>query len=413
MGSEDVITPRTERKLAPTSSSISRLLELLPRDQDRSLYRFVAWLSGVSHRISWDPVTYELTIDGAHKSKSNLVDILTYLKKGRDGVTRFYPSAHPSGTFVGIPLGTSHFIEVVGQELFAAGHIKKDPVREYEDHIQEVADTLHDTFSLDADTVKETMALSLAEHERVKVSAEEKTEKERFQRMDEKREKKRVQVQVEKMMKKIEDEEEKKREARMKKIVNQQKSRMFEDIEKKGPKRGIHGTTLGRKMKESALNTLLKRGAPKWSGTILQQIADLQTEEDKRKPGNPVVRADAAYKRQIEKIVKDDKLTDVEKMEEVGKIKEQIKDTFEGMRSVHEDLRNLKDRAKKRRAEARASETPRDVAEKLQLLDDLGVPVDDDDDDALDTIEEEEEEDDEDDEEKDDEEEDDDAMIEG
>ena len=36
--------------------------------------------------------------------------------------------------------------------------------------------------------------------------------------------------------------------------------------EKEGPKRGVHSVTLGKKMKETALDRLLKRGPPQMDG---------------------------------------------------------------------------------------------------------------------------------------------------
>ena len=70
----------TTEEAAHRTSPITSLLQLLPMDNEQSLHHFVLWLSGVSHHITWHPMTFELTIDGVHKSKSNIADIITFLK---------------------------------------------------------------------------------------------------------------------------------------------------------------------------------------------------------------------------------------------------------------------------------------------------------------------------------------------
>ena len=70
----------TTEKAAHCTSLIMSLLQLLPMDNEWSLHCFIVWLSGVFHRITWHPMTFELTIDGVHKSKSNIADIITFLK---------------------------------------------------------------------------------------------------------------------------------------------------------------------------------------------------------------------------------------------------------------------------------------------------------------------------------------------
>ena len=81
---------------------IDSLLQLLPLDPRRGLHRLVAWLSGTSKRIEWDPHTMELSVDGTIKKNSNLADILTYLWKNKDDES-IYPSAHISGIISGVP----------------------------------------------------------------------------------------------------------------------------------------------------------------------------------------------------------------------------------------------------------------------------------------------------------------------
>ena len=56
-------------KAAHRTSPITSLLQLLPMENEWSLHHFVTWLSGISHHITWHPMTFELTIDGVHKKE--------------------------------------------------------------------------------------------------------------------------------------------------------------------------------------------------------------------------------------------------------------------------------------------------------------------------------------------------------
>ena len=58
---------------------INSVIQMLPMDPTRSHYRLVTWLSTISKRIDWNPVTKEISIDRQIKNGSSIVDILTYL----------------------------------------------------------------------------------------------------------------------------------------------------------------------------------------------------------------------------------------------------------------------------------------------------------------------------------------------
>ena len=122
----------------------------------------------------------------------------------------------------------SHFIEVVGQEIYASGFVKTDPHKDFRQHIQDVAATLKKTFYLNEDVVKDTMALSMDAHERMKVDTVKKIEDARKERMEKKREQIRVKRLAEKAMAEIAEEEERKAAEVEEKLINLQKSRMFE-----------------------------------------------------------------------------------------------------------------------------------------------------------------------------------------
>ena len=196
-------------------------------DNEQLLHHFVTWISSVSHCITWYPTTFKLTIDSVHKSKSNIADIITYLKQPT-GNNVFYPSAHVEGTFVGMPLGTSHFIEVVGQELYASGFVKMDPHKDFRQHMKDVVTTLEKTFSLNKDKVNDMMVLSMDAHERIKMDTVDKIQVARNERMEKKCEQIKAKQLVEKVMAEIAKEEERKAEEAEEKLVNLQKSKMFE-----------------------------------------------------------------------------------------------------------------------------------------------------------------------------------------
>ena len=250
----------TTEEAAQRTSSITSLLQLLPMDNEWSLHRFVAWLSGVSHHITWHPITFELTIDSVHKSKSNIADIITYLKQPT-GNNVFYPSAHVEGTFVGIPLSMSHFIEVVGQELYASGFVKMDPHKDFRQHIKDVVTTLEKTFSLNKDKVNDTMVLSMDAHERMKIETADKIQVARNERKEKKHEQMKAKKLAEKVMVEIAEEEERKAEEAEEKLVNLQKSQMFEkEVNKQ--QRQVCYTAEGKKMKKKVKEKIFIKGTP-------------------------------------------------------------------------------------------------------------------------------------------------------
>ena len=146
---------------------VDALLEMLPLDSTRGLHRFVVWLSTASKRIQWNPRSMELTIDGVQKNGSNMSEILTFLKKkyNDDSV---YTSAHSHGTFVGVPLGTTHFLRTVGEEMYSNNIIRNNPYTRVteEQHIDELIDVLAETYGFNTLKMKYTLSLSAPERMR-------------------------------------------------------------------------------------------------------------------------------------------------------------------------------------------------------------------------------------------------------
>ena len=56
---------------------IDSVIQMLPMDPTRSLHQLVTWLSTISKRIDWNPITKEISIDRQIKNGSSIVDILT------------------------------------------------------------------------------------------------------------------------------------------------------------------------------------------------------------------------------------------------------------------------------------------------------------------------------------------------
>ena len=146
---------------------VDALLEMLPLYSTRGLHRFVVWLSTASKRIQWNPRSMELTIDGVQKNGTNMSEILTFLKKkyNDDSV---YTSAHSHGTFVGVPLGTTHFLRTVGEEMYSNNIIRNNPYTwaTQEEHIDELIDVLADTYGFNTLKMKYTLSLSALERMR-------------------------------------------------------------------------------------------------------------------------------------------------------------------------------------------------------------------------------------------------------
>ena len=50
------------------------------------------------------------------------MDILTYLWRSLDDIS-VYPTSHKSGIFKGVPIGTTHFLCTLGEEMYTQGII--------------------------------------------------------------------------------------------------------------------------------------------------------------------------------------------------------------------------------------------------------------------------------------------------
>ena len=139
------------------------LLEMLPRDTSRSLHQFVAWLSSASKRIKWDPMSMEVSLDGERKSGSSIVDILTYLAyPPRDNT--MYPSVHKYGIFKGIPVGTTRFLRVLGEEMYSLGLVDTDPHGgNQEKHFDHLSKILNSSYNMNTETIHAMLELSRPE----------------------------------------------------------------------------------------------------------------------------------------------------------------------------------------------------------------------------------------------------------
>ena len=113
------------RKWRSHNKSISELMSMLPAWPDRATHRFVAWLSTVgADWIDLDEDTFQVIIDSVCKNNSSLVNILTFLEDEEPIGKKMFATLHTTGDFSGIPMGTTHFINVVGQELYSDGFIE-------------------------------------------------------------------------------------------------------------------------------------------------------------------------------------------------------------------------------------------------------------------------------------------------
>ena len=101
-------------------------MSMLPARPYRAMHRFVAWLSTVgTDLLDWDEDTFQVIIDSVCKNNSSLVDILTFLENEEPIGQQMFATLHTTGDFLGIPIGTTHFIDVVGQKLYSDSFIKQ------------------------------------------------------------------------------------------------------------------------------------------------------------------------------------------------------------------------------------------------------------------------------------------------
>ena len=162
---------------------------MLPARPDRATHHFVAWLSTMgADWIDWDEDMFQVIIDGVCKNNSNLADILTFLEDEEPIGRKMFASLHTTGDFLGIPMGTTHFIDVVGQELYSDSFIEHTPFDEdnYEEHVEELAEFLRRNYSMSGEKIQKVMGLSLGarkkkQHDTTKkaVKAVEKEEQKR------------------------------------------------------------------------------------------------------------------------------------------------------------------------------------------------------------------------------------------
>ena len=171
--------------ISSSSSTIKRqgiesVIQMLPMDPTQSLHQLVTWLSTISKRIDWNPVTKEISIDRQIKNGSSIVDILTFLLRSHDDAS-VYPTSHKSGIFKGVPLGTTHFLCTLGEEMYTQGIIDINPNTNEERNLKQLGRLLETTYGLDSKQIVATLALSTPECTRiqkeVRSAAEKKAEK--------------------------------------------------------------------------------------------------------------------------------------------------------------------------------------------------------------------------------------------
>ena len=118
----------SQGKWRRNNKSVSELMSMLPAQPDRATRHFVAWLSTVgADRIDWDENMFQVIIDGVRKNNSSLVNILTFLEDEEPIGNKMFATWHTTGDFHGILMGTTHFIDVVSQELYSDGFIEQTP----------------------------------------------------------------------------------------------------------------------------------------------------------------------------------------------------------------------------------------------------------------------------------------------
>ena len=154
----------SQRKERSNNKSVSELMSMLPAEPDRARCCFVAWLSTVgTDQIDWDEDTFQVIIDGVSKNNSSLVDILTFLENEEPIGHKMFATLHTTGDFHGIPIGSTHLIDVVGQKLCSDGFIDQTPFDEdmYEEHMRELANFLRNNYGMSPDKINKVMVISL------------------------------------------------------------------------------------------------------------------------------------------------------------------------------------------------------------------------------------------------------------
>ena len=367
---------REKRKT--NNKSVSELMSMLPATPDRSTRRFVTWLQGREpDRIDWDEDTFQVIIDGVRKNNSSLVDIITFLVDHAP-IGKMYATSHTSGKFVGIPIGTTHFIEAVGQELHSDGFIEQTPYDDetYADHVDKLATFLDTNYNMRGDKIKNVMEISMGERRMMRHKTRDESEKaaREAERRREKTEKEREDIK--KVMKKVQEEEEKNVREQVKKKLHESQSRRLEEMhaemphelamaklrkkkKKKRPeitKRGVTEKRVIEKMK--------KKGLPKWATeknlgkTLLEQMNEKDWWD---KPDNPLVRMGTAIHNKAYKVSQRKDLTHEEKSDEIQRIIDQITER-------HKTLQSRRDATTAKKRLAKTDDDDGDVMMMMMMV---------------------------------------------
>ena len=194
----------SQGKRRRNNKSISELMSMLPARPDRATHHFVAWLSTVgADWIDWDEDTFQVIKDSVRKNNSSLGNILTFLEDEEPIGNKMFATLHTTGDFRGILMGTTHFIDVVSQELYSDGFIEQTPFDEdrYKEHVKELAGFLKKNYGMFPDKIKQVMDISLEVRKKMEAKAEEEQKPDRT---------KREKAAIKEVMRKVREEEEKK-----------------------------------------------------------------------------------------------------------------------------------------------------------------------------------------------------------
>ena len=108
------------------------------------------------------------------------MDILTYLWRSSDDIS-IYPTSHKSGIFKGVPIGTTHFLHTLGEEMYTQGIIDINPNTNEERNLEQLGQLLETTYGLDSEWIVVTLVLSAPEctniQDEIRIAVEKKAEK--------------------------------------------------------------------------------------------------------------------------------------------------------------------------------------------------------------------------------------------
>ena len=262
-----------------------------------------------------------------------------------------FVTSHTTGDFHGIPMGTTHFIDIVGQKLYSDGFIEETPFKEdeYGEHVRELARFLDKNYSMNPDKIKKVMDISLEARKKMRYHMIAKTV-EAKEKEEQKRDKtERDKAAIDEVMRKVRKEEEKKmREEVGKKYakVNPCSSKRYMPIchaiwpwQNLGRRRRVSLNEGKRKGKSH--EKMGKKGKPKWVvGTLLEQMLE---KEGWNEPGNPIARLGTAIQKEAYKVAKRKDLTKGEKTEEIKKIIDQIKEKHKVLESRRQATKGKKE----------------------------------------------------------------------